>query len=150
MEASQRQQSIPNKNRLRYSPHGPDSRTMTTLDPPSCTVCLGIHRSVVRAGMRSPSTKIPFTLPTLAPRFAPVPVSTPGNALSYGIEANLSVTYRNPGDGFFGGITYGVLWPMSALDRGLLMGGSSTNGGFTRTEDASTSQVLRMFLGIKF
>jgi len=81
---------------------------------------------------------------------APVPVSTPGNALSYGIEANLGVTYRNPGDGFFGGVTYGVLWPMGALDRGVLMGGSSSTGGFPRTDDASTAQILRAFLGIKF
>jgi uncharacterized protein (TIGR04551 family) len=81
---------------------------------------------------------------------APVPVSTPGNSLSYGIEANLGLSYRNPGDGFYGGITYGVLWPMAALDRGILMAGGGTNGGFTRTEDASTAQVLRTFLGIKF
>jgi uncharacterized protein (TIGR04551 family) len=82
---------------------------------------------------------------------APVPVSTPGNSLSYGIEANLGLSYRNPGDGFFGGVTYGVLWPMGALDRGILsMVASGVNGGFTSTEDASTSQVLRTFLGIRF
>jgi uncharacterized protein (TIGR04551 family) len=78
-----------------------------------------------------------------------VPVSTPGNSLSYGIEANLGVSYRNPGDGFFGGITYGVLWPMSALDRGVVVTGSA-DGGFSRSDDASTAQVLRTFLGIRF
>jgi uncharacterized protein (TIGR04551 family) len=81
---------------------------------------------------------------------APVPVSTPGNSMSYGIEANLGISYRNPGDGFFGGVTYGVLWPMGALDRGILMAGGGANGGFTRTDDASTAQVLRTFLGIRF
>jgi uncharacterized protein (TIGR04551 family) len=82
---------------------------------------------------------------------APVPVSTPGNSLSYGIEADLGLSYRNPGDGFFGGITFGVLWPMGALDRGILMaGGAAASGGFSRTDDASTAQVLRTFLGIRF
>jgi hypothetical protein len=70
--------------------------------------------------------------------------------MSYGIEANLGISYRNPGDGFFGGVTYGVLWPMGALDRGILMAGGGANGGFTRTDDASTAQVLRTFLGIRF
>jgi len=81
---------------------------------------------------------------------APVPVSTPGNSVSYGIEANLGLSYRNSGDGFFGGVTYGVLWPMGALDRGILSAGGGVAGGFTRTDDASTAQVLRMFLGIRF
>jgi uncharacterized protein (TIGR04551 family) len=81
---------------------------------------------------------------------APVPVSTPGNSISYGIEANLGLSYRNPGDGFFGGVTYGILWPLGALDRGILMPGGGINGGFSRSEDASTAQILRMFLGIRF
>jgi uncharacterized protein (TIGR04551 family) len=83
---------------------------------------------------------------------APVPVSTPGNSLSYGIELDAGISYRNPADGFFGGITYGVLWPMGALDRGIVnasVSGSSL-GGFNKVEDASTAQVLRTFLGIRF
>jgi uncharacterized protein (TIGR04551 family) len=80
-----------------------------------------------------------------------VPVSTPGNSLSYGVEANLGITYRNPGDGFFGGVTYGVLFPMGALDRGSNVGATaSTTGGFSRLDNAQTAQVLRTFLGIKF
>jgi uncharacterized protein (TIGR04551 family) len=78
---------------------------------------------------------------------APVKVSTPGNSLSYGIELNGGLSYRNPGDGFYGGVTYGVLWPMGALDRGRLNGGSLS---FDRVDDAQTAQVLRTFLGIKF
>jgi uncharacterized protein (TIGR04551 family) len=77
--------------------------------------------------------------------FAPVPVSTPGNSMSYGLELNGGLSYRNPGDGFFGGATYGVLWPMGALDRLRL-----TSGNTSVTDDASTAQVVRVFLGIKF
>jgi uncharacterized protein (TIGR04551 family) len=80
---------------------------------------------------------------------APTRVSTPGNALSYGIEADLGLSYRNPADGFYAGLIYGVLWPMGALDRGLVGGGGSIND-FVRREDASTAQLFRVFLGIKF
>jgi uncharacterized protein (TIGR04551 family) len=80
---------------------------------------------------------------------APVMVSTPGNALSYGVEMDAGVSYRNPADGFFGGVTYGVLWPMGALDRGRITGGGAA-GGFDKTDDAATAQVLRTFLGIRF
>jgi uncharacterized protein (TIGR04551 family) len=79
--------------------------------------------------------------------FAPVKVSTPGNSLSYGIELNGGLSYRNPADGFYGGVTYGVLWPMGALNRGRI---TSSNPSFDKVDDASTAQVLRTFLGIKF
>jgi uncharacterized protein (TIGR04551 family) len=78
---------------------------------------------------------------------APVKFSTPGNSLSYGIELNGGLSYRNPADGFFGGVTYGVLWPLGALDRGRL---GSTRDKFDTVDDAQTAQVLRTFLGIKF
>lgn len=75
-------------------------------------------------------------------------VSTPGNSLSYGIELNVGAHYRNPRDGFYGGLTWAVLWPMGALDRGIVgSGGTRTN--WLRKEDASAAQVLRLFLGIK-
>ena len=44
-------------------------------------------------------------------------VSTPGNASPYGVEMNLGLNYRNPADGFYAGLTWGVLWPMGALNR---------------------------------
>ena len=75
-------------------------------------------------------------------------VSTPGNSLSYGIELNGGISYRNPADGFYGGVTYGVLWPMGALNRGRVTG--ATLSTFDHVDDASTAQVLRTFLGIKF
>jgi len=77
---------------------------------------------------------------------APVKVSTPGNSLSYGVELNGGLSYRNPADGFYGGVTYGVLWPMGALDRLRIASG----GGTTTVDDASAAQVFRTFLGIKF
>jgi uncharacterized protein (TIGR04551 family) len=80
---------------------------------------------------------------------APVRVSTPGNSLSYGIELNGGLSYRNPADGFYGGVTYGVLWPMGALDRGRITGGNTLTN-FDKVDNASAAQVLRTFLGIKF
>jgi uncharacterized protein (TIGR04551 family) len=71
-------------------------------------------------------------------------VSTPGNALPYGVEMNLGVNYRNPGDGFYGGVTWGVLWPMGALNR------PADVWGLMNSQDATSAQVLRTFLGIKF
>ncbi len=79
---------------------------------------------------------------------APVRVATPGNSLSYGIEVNFGLSYRNPADGFYAGATYGVLWPMGALDRGI--GAAGVSDATWRTQDASSAQVFRTFLGIKF
>jgi uncharacterized protein (TIGR04551 family) len=80
---------------------------------------------------------------------APEPVSTPGNAKSYGIEMDLGLTYRNPADGFYAGLIWGVLWPLGALDRP----NTATAGVeplWPKKEDASSAQVLRAFLGIRF
>ena len=48
---------------------------------------------------------------------AQVPVSTPGDALFYGIETDVSAGYRNTAEGFYAGITWGVFWPLAALNR---------------------------------
>ena len=74
---------------------------------------------------------------------ANVTVSTPGNALSYGLELNIGATYRNPTDGFFAGATWGILWPLAALDR-------PAEIWDTDADDADTAQVIRTFLGIVF
>ncbi len=74
---------------------------------------------------------------------AQVPVSTPGNALSYGIEMNLGVNYRNSGDGFYAGIVWAVYWPFAALDRpeDIWLGDA---------QSPSAAQMLRAFFGIRF
>jgi uncharacterized protein (TIGR04551 family) len=76
---------------------------------------------------------------------AQVPVSTPGNALGYGLEMNASATYRNTAEGFYAGMTWGVLWPFAALNRPSALWQEGSGAG-----DASAAQVLRGFLGVKF
>jgi uncharacterized protein (TIGR04551 family) len=75
---------------------------------------------------------------------APVPVSTPGNAMGYGIEMDLGLGYRNANEKFYAGMVWGVFWPFGALNRPIELfpsGGSGT---------ATAAQVLRGFVGIKF
>jgi uncharacterized protein (TIGR04551 family) len=77
---------------------------------------------------------------------AMVPVATPGNQFSYGLEFDAGLTYRNPADGFYAGIVYGVLFPMGALDR---LNTASTQTSVTR-QDAETAQIIRLFAGVRF
>jgi uncharacterized protein (TIGR04551 family) len=74
---------------------------------------------------------------------APVPVSTPGNALSYGIEMDLGLSYRNAPEGFYAGFVWGVFWPLAALDRPSDIWGPDATG-------ATAAQTLRLFLGIRY
>jgi hypothetical protein len=74
-------------------------------------------------------------------------VSTPGNASPYGVEMDLGLNYRNPADGIYGGLTWAVLWPMGALDRPKP---DTTSTLWTENQDASSSQAVRAYLGIKF
>jgi uncharacterized protein (TIGR04551 family) len=78
---------------------------------------------------------------------APVPVSTPGNSLNYGLELNLGLQYRNLRENFFAGFTWGVFWPMAALSRPQV---DATASLWTVAEDANAAQVLRTFLGVRF
>jgi uncharacterized protein (TIGR04551 family) len=75
---------------------------------------------------------------------AQVPVSTPGNALSYGLEMDIGASYRNTAEGVYGGATWGVFWPFAALNRPVDLWGA------TNASDASAAQILRIFMGIKF
>ena len=80
---------------------------------------------------------------------APVPVSTPGNSMNYGVEMDLGLQYRNQHENIFAGVTWGVFWPMAALKRSY----GSADGNdvlWNHSEDASASQVIRTFVGIKF
>ena len=73
---------------------------------------------------------------------AQVPVSTPGNDLMWGLEMNVGAGYRNTAEGFYGGFTWGVLWPLGALNRNMPL--------FNMSEDASVAQILRIYMGVKF
>ncbi|HEY6478191.1 MAG TPA: hypothetical protein VI456_16550, partial [Polyangia bacterium] len=74
---------------------------------------------------------------------AEVPVSTPGDSLAYGVETDASAGYRNTAEGFYAGITWGVFWPLDALDR-------PSNIWGTDGASASAAQILRLNLGVKF
>ena len=78
---------------------------------------------------------------------APVPVSTPGNSMNYGVELDLGLHYRNKRENIFAGATWGIFWPMAALSRPY---GSADNVLWNSPEDTSASQVIRTFVGIKF
>jgi uncharacterized protein (TIGR04551 family) len=75
---------------------------------------------------------------------AQVPVSTPGNAINYGVEADLGATYRNTGEGVYGGVTWGLFFPLAALSRpnSLWTDANSAN--------ATSAQILRIFMGVRF
>jgi uncharacterized protein (TIGR04551 family) len=74
---------------------------------------------------------------------APVPISTPGNSISYGLELDLSLGYRNIGENFYAGVVWGVFWPFGALNRPSEIFPS----GFG---NASAAQILRGFMGVRF
>jgi uncharacterized protein (TIGR04551 family) len=74
---------------------------------------------------------------------AQVPVSMPGNDLMMGLEMDVGAGYRNTAEGFYGGFTWGVLWPLSALNREAPLWPQGA-------EDASVAQILRIYMGVKF
>jgi len=78
---------------------------------------------------------------------APVPVSTPGNSMNYGVELDLGLHYRNQRENIYAGATWGIFWPMAALSRPMVDASASLWG---TAEDTSASQVIRTFVGIKF
>lgn len=78
---------------------------------------------------------------------APVPVSTPGNSINYGIELDVGLQYRNLRENIFAGVTWGVFWPMGALSRPMV---DASKPLWSQSEDANAAQVLRTFVGIRF
>ena len=74
---------------------------------------------------------------------AQIAVSTPGNATNYGVEADVGASYRNTGDGIYGGVTWGLFFPLAALSRpvSLYMDNSA---------NATSAQILRIFMGVRF
>jgi len=77
---------------------------------------------------------------------APVPVSTPGDSMNYGIEMDLNLGYRNIGEKFYAGMVWGVFWPFGALNRPIQLPAFANGGSGT----ATAAQILRAFIGIKF
>ncbi len=75
---------------------------------------------------------------------AEVPVSTPGDSLFYGIETDVGAGYRNTGEGFYAGITWGVFCPLDALNR------PSPIWNTSDAASASSAQILRINMGVKF
>lgn len=85
-------------------------------------------------------------------------VSTPGNGGMYGIEFDGDLGYQN--HGFFAGVSYGVLFPLSALDHPATIGNEGGTGfGFPNTPqvsgrksvgDAETAQTIQFRLMLKF
>ena len=69
---------------------------------------------------------------------AQVPVSTPGNELMWGLETDVAAGYRNTAEGFYGGFTWGILWPLGALNRNFPL--------YPHSEDASVAQILRIYM----
>jgi hypothetical protein len=77
------------------------------------------------------------------------PVATPGNGTMYGIELDGDIGYEN--EGFFAGLSYGVLFPMSAMDHPEALGAYGQAGTATdNTGEAETAQTFQMRLVLKF
>jgi hypothetical protein len=64
--------------------------------------------------------------------------------MSYGVEMDLSLGYRNISENFYAGVVWGVFWPFGALNRPIELFPSGGSGV------ATAAQVLRTFVGIKF
>ena len=82
--------------------------------------------------------------------FANRPVATPGNARMYGVELNGDIGYRNEDEGFFAGVSYGVLFPLSALDQPSNLGFGDAQSGQEHDPDADNAQTLQTRLIIAF
>jgi hypothetical protein len=63
----------------------------------------------------------------------------------YGIELDGDLGYENKEEGFFAGISYGVLFPMGALDHPASLGYQGDEDG-----EASTAQTIQTRLMLKY
>ena len=90
---------------------------------------------------------------------ANVPVAYPGNSPHLGVEFDLDIFYRNPEDGFYAGLAYGVLIPLAGLDRpasGTVNGGDAfqKNGNkaalFENHVEAEVAHTLQARMIVKF
>jgi len=77
--------------------------------------------------------------------FANVPVATPGNSSIYGVEIDGDLGYSNVREGFFAGISYGVFFPLNALDHpsNLPVFANETQTGATTPQTVQGRFVLK-------
>jgi uncharacterized protein (TIGR04551 family) len=82
--------------------------------------------------------------------FALKPVSLPGNDPFYGLELNGDVGYHNDDEGFFAGLSYGVLFPFSGLNRPSALFPITNANGITEAGDAKTAQTIQFRTVFKY
>ena len=82
------------------------------------------------------------------------PVAYPGNSPHLGVEFDLNIFYRNPEDGFYAGLQYGVLFPLAGLDRpddaATLNGKPTTLFSKADAFDAEVAHTLQARMIVKF
>lgn len=71
------------------------------------------------------------------------PVGYPGNSYHLGVEIDVSLMYKNEDDGFYAGLSYGVLFPLAGLERHSDIYGASA-------VDAKTAQTFQGRIAVKF
>ena len=72
------------------------------------------------------------------------PVAYPGNSYNLGLEIDASLMYRNEEEGFYAGVTYGVLFPFGALSIPASIYGTQF------AHDAETAQTFQGRIAVKF
>jgi uncharacterized protein (TIGR04551 family) len=81
--------------------------------------------------------------------FALKPVATPGNSRMYGTEFDSDIGYSH--NGFFVGLSYGVLFPLSALNHPAGLGyGTDPDTGKVNVGEASTAHTIQSRLVLAF
>jgi hypothetical protein len=80
------------------------------------------------------------------------PVGYPGNSVNLGLELDGSVMYHNDEEGFYAGISYGVLFPFGALNYPFCIygGGACDPSNATNGPGASTAQTVQGRIIVKF
>src|SRR5262249_17602184 len=72
-------------------------------------------------------------------------VAYPGNSTNLGLELDISLLYKNEEEGFYAGVSYGVLFPFAALNhQPAAIFGDGLN------KDAEAAQTLQARLVVKF
>ena len=94
------------------------------------------------------SSSLKFRLQSIT-SFANVPVATPGNGSMYGVEFDGDIGYEN--EGFFAGISYGILFPLGAMDHPEDASGAGGPGfNYLNPGDAGNAQTIQSRLVLQF